>query len=271
MFMDEKIRLDIVLREKFGFSRERAKEAVEKGYVSSKGIIFKKPGEKVFRDIEIDIDEKGYLKYVGRGGLKLEKAIELFEIDIFDKVCIDVGASTGGFTDCMLQYGAKKVYSVDVGNGQLAEVIKNNPKVESMENTNIINLTKKDFPLSIDFASIDVSFVSLTKILYYVKEILNENGRAVALIKPQFEAGKQNIGKKGIVKNFKVHINVIKKIFAYVLEIGFKIENLSFSPIKGSEGNVEYIIYISKNGSGMEVSAFDKIIKNVVLDARKAL
>lgn len=269
--MCDKVRLDIILRERFGFSRERAKEAVEKGYVSSNGKIFKKPSEKVSSDVDIDIDERGYLKYVGRGGLKLEKAFELFDIDVSQKVCIDVGASTGGFTDCMLQYGAKKVYSVDVGTGQLADILKNNPKVVSMENTNISDLTKDDFPLQIDFASIDVSFVSLTKILGYVKDILGEQGEAVALIKPQFEAGRQNINRKGVVKNPKAHKNVIKAIFAYVSQIGFKIKNLSFSPIKGSEGNIEYIIHISKNDFGISAVDFNDVIEKVVFEANHKL
>jgi len=269
--MDDKVRLDIVLREKFGFSRERAKEAIEKGYVSFNGKIFCKPGEKVSPDTEIEIDEKGFLKYVGRGGLKLEKAIEVFGINMSGKICIDVGSSTGGFTDCMLKYGAEKIYAVDVGKGQLADVIRDNPKVVSFENTNITSLTKDDFSLSIDFASVDVSFVSLTKILSYVRDILSENGEAVALIKPQFEAGRQNISRKGIVKNFKVHKNVIKTIFIYASEIGFNIKNLSFSPIKGSDGNIEYIFYISKNGSSIKFSDFDSIIDNVIFEAGRVL
>ncbi len=269
--MCDKVRLDIVLRERFGFSRERAKEAVEKGYVSSNGTVFKKPSEKVLSDIDIEIDEKGYLKYVGRGGLKLEKAFETFDIDVFGKVCIDVGASTGGFTDCMLQYGAKKVYSVDVGTGQLAEILKNNPKVVSMENTNISNLTKGDFPLQIDFASVDVSFVSLTKILSYVSDILSDDGEAVVLIKPQFEAGRQNINRKGVVKNPKAQKNVIKAIFAYVSQIGFKVKNLSFSPIKGSEGNIEFILHISKDNSGIFSVDFNDIIEKVVFEANHKL
>ncbi len=269
--MNDKVRLDIVLRDKFGFSRERAKEVIEKGYVSSNGKIFCKSGEKIFSDIDIKVDERGFLKYVGRGGLKLEKAIELFDINILNRICVDVGASTGGFTDCMLKYGAKKVYAVDVGRGQLSDIIKDNPRVVSFENTNITSLTKNDFPLSVDFASIDVSFVSLTKILSYVKDILNENGEAVALIKPQFEAGKKNISRKGIVKSVKIHKNVVKTVFIYVSEIGFSIKNFSFSPIKGSDGNIEYIIYISKNDSGIKSSDFDNIIDNVIFEAGRVL
>jgi len=266
-FMCEKIRLDIIIKEKFGFSRERAKEAIEKGYVSLNGKILNKPSEKFFDDINITINEKGYLKYVGRGGLKLEKALDFFGIDICDKVCIDVGSSTGGFTDCMLQYGAKRVYAVDVGTAQLAEIIRNNHKVTVMENTNIVNLKKSDFSLSIDFATVDVSFISVVKILYYVENILNENGEAVILIKPQFEAGKQNINKKGIVKDPKVHINVIKSIAHYVMNLGFKIKNLSFSPIKGGDGNIEYLFYISKKSGDIYSDNFNNVIKRVVSEA----
>ncbi len=269
--MNEKIRLDLILKEKFGLSREQAKEAVINGYVSSKNKIFKKPGEKIFFNTDINVDEKGFLKYVGRGGLKLEKAIEEFNINILDKVCIDVGASTGGFTDCMLQYGAKKIFSVDVGTGQLSDIIKNNPKVISMENTNIVRLLKSDFSDEIDFASIDVSFVSLTKILPFVENILKDNGEAVALIKPQFEAGRNNISKKGIVKNPKVHKNIIKSVFVCALEIGFKIKNLSFSPIKGSEGNIEYVIYLSKNIGETKSVYFNDIIEKTVFDAQRTL
>jgi len=269
--MREKTRLDLVLKEKFGFSRERAKEAIEKGYVSFDGKIFKKPGEKVFKDTEFNIDEKGYLKYVGRGGLKLEKAIEVFDIDISDKVCIDVGASTGGFTDCMLRYGAKKVFAVDVGTRQLADIVKNNPKVISMENTNIVNCRKEDFYLSIDFAAVDVSFVSLTKILSYVKDILNQNGEAAVLIKPQFEAGRHKVCKKGIVKNPKTHKNVIKSVCVYVSELGFKIKNITFSPVKGSDGNIEYIIYISKVGCGINSLNLNGFIEKAVLEAHRLL
>lgn len=274
--MCEKIRLDIVLKERYGFSREVAKDAIEKGYVSYQGKIFKKAGEKVSGDIELTIDDKGFLKYVSRGGLKLEKAINEFGIDIVDKVCIDVGASTGGFTDCMLQFGAKKVYSVDVGHGQLADVIKNNPKVVSMENTNVVDLKRDDFPLCIDFASVDVSFVSLTKILSYVYDILGEEAETVALIKPQFEAGKQNINRKGIVKNPKAHKNVLKTVFTYVTSVGFKIKNISFSPVKGGDGNIEYIIYLSKKAdndtnSNIIAADFNKVIEKVVSEAQSKL
>ncbi len=269
--MCEKISLDLSLKEKFGFSREHAKEIIEKGYVSFGGKIFRKPGEKVFKDTEFNIDEKGYLKYVGRGGLKLEKAIEIFNIDISGKACIDVGSSTGGFTDCMLQYGAKTVFAVDVGTDQLSDIIKNNPKVISMENTNIVNCRKEDFSLSVDFATVDVSFVSLTKILSYVRDILNESGEAVILIKPQFEAGRQNVGRKGIVKNPKTHKNVIKSICAHVFELSFEIKNITFSPVKGSDGNIEYIMYISKIGKGINSMDFSEFIERVVSEAHRLL
>ncbi len=269
--MCEKVRLDLVLKEKFGFSRERAKDAIENGYVSSEGKIFRKPGERVSKNTIFNIDEKGYLKYVGRGGLKLEKAIELFNIDISGKVCIDVGASTGGFTDCMLRYGAELIFAVDVGTGQLADIIKNNPKVISMENTNIVNCRKEDFSLSVDFAAIDVSFVSLTKILPYVNDILNENGEAVILIKPQFEAGKRNVGRKGIVKNPKTHKNVIRSVCACISELGFKIKNITFSPIKGSAGNIEYIMHISKTGGEINLFDFNGFIDKAVSEAHRLL
>ena len=190
------------------------------------------------------------LPYVSRGGLKLEKAMKNFDVTLDSKVCMDVGASTGGFTDCMLQNGAVKVYSIDVGYGQLDWKLRNDPRVVCMEKTNIRYVVPEDIQEKPAFSSIDVSFISLTKVLGPVKEILSPGGEVVALIKPQFEAGREKVGKKGVVREKSTHLEVIQMVMAYAAEIGFEIRNLEFSPIKGPEGNIEYLLHLRNDARG---------------------
>ena len=193
----------------------------------------------------VQIEVRGNtLKYVSRGGLKLEKAMSRFGVQLAGKVCMDVGASTGGFTDCMLQNGAVKVYAVDVGHGQLAWKLRNDDRVICMEKTNIRYVTPEDIGDRIEFASIDVSFISLTKVLGPVKQLLTDEGQVVCLIKPQFEAGREKVGKKGVVREKSVHLEVIEMVMDYARSIGFGILGLEFSPIKGPEGNIEYLLYL---------------------------
>lgn len=197
------------------------------------------------------------LKYVSRGGLKLEKAMAEFGISLEGKICMDIGASTGGFTDCMLQNGAAKVYAVDVGYGQFAWKLRQDPRVVCMEKTNIRYVTPEDLADRLDFASADVSFISLDKVLGPAGELLKEHGEMVCLIKPQFEAGREKVGKKGVVRDREVHKEVIEKIARHAASLGFALKRLDYSPIKGPEGNIEYLIYIKKNGEGDAAEAFD--------------
>ncbi|SHH08684.1 TlyA family RNA methyltransferase [Tepidibacter thalassicus] len=242
-----KKRIDILLVEQGYFeSRERAKKAIMAGLVFIDGQRCDKAGTSVKEDCKIQV--KGNpIPYVSRGGLKLEKSIKNFGIDLENKVCLDIGASTGGFTDCMLQNKAKKVYSIDVGYGQLAWKLRQDDRVVCMERTNIRHVKFEDIGEYADFASIDVSFISLKLVLPKAKELLKDNGEVVALIKPQFEAGREKVGKKGVVREKETHIEVIEKIVDFAVEIGFEILNLDYSPIKGPEGNIEYLLYIRKN------------------------
>ncbi len=237
------LRLDIYLKEKMNISRQKAQELIESENVSVNKKCVTKPSYKVgeFDLVEVK-DTSEVLKYVGRGGYKLEKAIEEFRLKI-DGICLDIGASTGGFTDCMLQNGAKKVYAVDVGSNQLVEKIKLDKRVISMENTDI---RKADIE-RVDFIACDVSFISLKMILESVQRLLKDSGEAVLLIKPQFEAGKENISKKGVVKNPKVHKKVIREIIEYAKMLKLFCKGLIFSPIKGGDGNIEYLLYLSKD------------------------
>ncbi len=242
-----KERLDVLLVQvNLASSREKAKALILAGsvYVDGKQTI--KPS--IMADSESNIIEvRGTtLKYVSRGGLKLEKAIESFGISLENKVCMDIGASTGGFTDCMLQNGAKKVYAVDVGHGQLSEKLLSDARVINLENTNFRYMVPADLPESPDFISIDVSFISLTKILAPAMELLNEDGELVCLIKPQFEAGREKVGKKGVVKQPKIHKEVIRTVIDEAECLGFAFLNMDFSPIKGPEGNIEYLLHIKK-------------------------
>ena len=242
----KKERLDVLITEKgLAPSREQAKRLIMEGAVFVKGQREDKPGTNV--DIDADIEVRGHeQKYVSRGGLKLEKAMDTFPITLEGKICMDIGASTGGFTDCMLQNGASKVYAVDVGYGQFAWKLRNDPRVVCMEKTNIRYVTPEDIGEKLDFASCDVSFISLDKVLPAAKELLSERGEMVCLIKPQFEAGKEKVGKKGVVRDKKVHLEVIEKVLRDAEENGFYPYGLTFSPVKGPEGNIEYLIYMGK-------------------------
>ncbi|WP_455714099.1 TlyA family RNA methyltransferase [Anaerosporobacter sp.] len=242
-----KERLDVLLVQRnLAESREKAKAIIMSGNVFVEGQREDKAGS-MFPD-HVEIEVKGHsMKYVSRGGYKLEKAIEQYGVSVQDKVCMDVGSSTGGFTDCMLQNGAVKVYAVDVGTNQLAWSLRSDERVISMEKTNIRYVTREDINEPIAFSSIDVAFISLTKVLIPVRNLLDKNGQVVCLIKPQFEAGREKVGKKGVVREKSVHIEVIEKVIRFAVSIGFTILNLDYSPIKGPEGNIEYLLYIEKN------------------------
>lgn len=227
-------------------SREKAKALISAGIVYVGGRKISKPGESFDEAVEIEIRGEA-LKYVSRGGLKLEKAIDEFGLELTGAVCMDIGASTGGFTDCMLQNGAVKVYAVDVGSDQLAASLRSDSRVINMEHTNARTLTEKEIPEKIDFFSVDVSFISLCLILPALHNLLADGGKAVCLIKPQFEAGKEKVGKKGVIKDKNVHRGVIEKIENFVLDNGFSILGLTFSPVKGPEGNIEYLIYLQRS------------------------
>lgn len=245
--MAEKIRLDSYVFEKgFAESREKAKAYIMAGQVYVNGIKSLKAGLFVKDDDVIEV-RGDKLPFVSRGGLKLQKAIDCFGVDVRDCVCMDVGASTGGFTDCMLQHGAKKVYSVDVGYGQLSWKLRTDERVVNLERTNFRYVTDNEIPEIIDFSSVDVSFISLDKIIPVLYNRLKDDGEAVCLIKPQFEAGRENVGKKGVVRDPEIHKAVIEKVIAFTIKNGFSILALDFSPVKGPEGNIEYLIYIKKS------------------------
>ena len=263
-----KERLDVLLVERnLAESRERAKITIMEGLVLVNGQKVDKAGTMVKPDAEIRI-LGNTLPYVSRGGLKLEKALKTFPITLEGKVMADIGASTGGFTDCSLQNGASKVYAIDVGYGQLAWKLRQDDRVINMERTNVRYVTKEDVGELIDFASIDVAFISLTKVLGPVKELLKPAGELVALIKPQFEAGRENVGKKGVVKDPKIHEKVIEEVISFAKEIGFVICGLTYSPVKGPEGNIEYLMWASNNSESEEG---DIQIKDVVSEAHKTL
>ena len=247
-----KERLDVLLvKRNLAESREKAKALIMSGIVYVNGQKEDKAGTTFEETAPIEV-RGSTLKYVSRGGLKLEKAMDRFGVRLDGKICMDVGASTGGFTDCMLQNGAVKVYSVDVGHGQLAWKLRNDERVVCMEKTNIRYVTPEDIADPIGFASIDVSFISLTKVLGPVKDLLEDNGQIVCLIKPQFEAGREKVGKKGVVREPAVHLEVIDMVIDYALSIGFEALNLEFSPIKGPEGNIEYLLYLQKHPEDQE-------------------
>ncbi len=242
-----KERLDVLLVQKgLAPSREKAKTMIMEGNVFVDHQREDKAG--TFFDPSVNIEIHGNtLRYVSRGGLKLEKAMAQFDIALDDKVCMDIGASTGGFTDCMLQNGASKVYAVDVGYGQFAWKLRQDPRVVCMEKTNIRYVTPEDIADALDFASVDVSFISLTKVLGPAKELLKDGAEMVCLIKPQFEAGKEKVGKKGVVRDPAVHIEVIERVMLFAQSIGFGVLHLEYSPIKGPEGNIEYLVHMKKN------------------------
>ncbi len=248
--MQEKVkkeRLDVLLVSKgLAASREKAKAIIMSGTVFVDGEKEDKAGTVFPENVKIEV-RGNTLKYVSRGGLKLEKAMANFDITLKDKICMDVGASTGGFTDCMLQNGAVKVYSVDVGHGQLDWKLRNDERVVCMEKTNIRYVKPEDIDDVLDFASIDVSFISLTKVLPPVKNLLKDNGEIVCLIKPQFEAGREKVGKKGVVRDKKVHFEVIEMVTEFALSIELYPLELDFSPVKGPEGNIEYLLHLTKD------------------------
>ena len=245
-----KERLDVLLVKKnLAESREKAKAVIMAGIVYVDDQKEDKAGSMFEETAKIEV-RGSTLKYVSRGGLKLEKAMTHFGVTLDQKICMDVGASTGGFTDCMLQNGAVKVYSVDVGHGQLAWKLRNDPRVVCMEKTNIRYVTPEEIPDKIQFVSIDVSFISLTKVLGPVKALMEPDGQVVCLIKPQFEAGREKVGKKGVVRERSVHLEGIRMVAAFAGSIGFEALHLEFSPIKGPEGNIEYLLHLRNDAGG---------------------
>lgn len=267
--MSDKIRLDTAVFEAgLADSREKAKAMIMEGIVFVNNQKEDKPGTQIKSDARIEVrGEK--LPFASRGGLKLDKAVKVFELDLRDKICMDVGASHGGFTDCMLQNGASRVYSVDVGYGQLVWKLRNDPRVVNMERTNIRYVTHEQVPDELDFSSVDVSFISLTLVVPVVRELLKENGGIMCLIKPQFEAGRGKVGKKGVVREPEIHEEVINKIINLMYENKFQVLGLDYSPIKGPEGNIEYLIYARKSETAELFADID--VKQLVKDSHQQL
>ena len=248
-----KERLDVLLvKRNLAASREKAKAIIMSGNVYVDNQKEDKPGTTFPEESKIEV--RGHtLPYVSRGGLKLEKAMKEFQVSVEGKVCTDVGSSTGGFTDCMLQNGAVKVFAIDVGHGQLDWKLRQDERVVCMEKTNIRYVVPEDIGCAVDFVSIDVSFISLTKVLVPVKELMAERGQIVCLIKPQFEAGREKVGKKGVVREKETHMEVVRMVMDFALSIGFGVLGLAFSPIKGPEGNIEYLLYLQKTPTEEEL------------------
>lgn len=265
--MSNKTRLDVLLTERgLAESRQKAQAVIMAGHVFVAGQRVDKPGTAVLSDAPIEV--RGHtLPYVSRGGLKLEKAMKTFPITLTDKICADIGASTGGFTDCMLQNGARKVYAVDVGYGQLAWSLRSDERVVCMERTNARYLTHEQIPEELDFASVDVSFISLKLILPPLCGLLRQGGHVACLVKPQFEAGKEKVGKKGVVRDPAVHLEVLEHFLDYAKESGFTVLGLTYSPIRGPEGNIEYLGYLEK-GDWQECT-FD--LKALVAESHETL
>ena len=265
-----KKRLDVLLVERrLADSREKAKAIIMTGNVFVNGQREDKAGT-TFDEEKASIEIKGHtMKYVSRGGYKLEKAMDVFGVDVRDKVCMDIGSSTGGFTDCMLQNGAVKVFAVDVGRGQLDWKLRQDERVISMEKTNIRYVTPEDIGEAVAFASVDVSFISLALVLPAARNLLTEDGHMVCLIKPQFEAGREKVGKKGVVRDPATHRQVIEAVCSFALETGFSISGLTFSPVKGPEGNIEYLIYLKKSAPLQRPDAIE--IEEVVTLAHRSL
>lgn len=267
--MNTKKRLDAAVFEQgFCDSREKAKTLIMAGVVYVNNQKADKPGLQIKDDDSIEV-RSNPLKYVSRGGLKLEKAMSSFDIKLDGLVCADIGASTGGFTDCMLQNGAKKVYSIDVGYGQLAWKLRTDPRVVNMERTNFRYVTKEQLPDELSFASVDVSFISLSLIVPVMRTLMRNDAYAVCLIKPQFEAGRDKIGKKGVVRDKSVHIEVVDNIIGMMLNNGFSVSGLDYSPVKGPEGNIEYLILVQK--SDQPVNNLKTTAKDVVMRSHDAL
>lgn len=270
-----KARLDLILLEKGIFtSREKARAAIMTGKVLVNQQPVEKPGTMIKSDADITvIDDRQ--RYVSRGGYKLEKALKLFSLELKNKVVLDVGCSTGGFTDCSLQNGAERVLAVDVGYGQLAWTLRQDPRVKLMERTNIRYLSPEDLGETADLAVIDVSFISLGLVLPAVRELLQDGGQVVALIKPQFEAGREKVGKRGVVRDPKTHEEVIHKVIGQGKETGFKATALSFSPIRGPEGNIEYLILLDKTAFGDDTAPYsggvEEMVESIVAMAHSEL
>lgn len=275
-----KERLDVLLvRQGLAESREKAKAVIMAGCVYVNDQKEDKAGA-MFDGAKVQLEVRGNtLKYVSRGGVKLEKAVDAFGVELGGKICMDIGASTGGFTDCMLQNGAARVYSVDVGHGQLAWKLRNDGRVVCMEKTNFRYMVRGDIAEELDFASVDVSFISLDKILGPARNLLKPNAQMVCLIKPQFEAGREKVGKKGVVRDPAVHREVIGNVFSFTLAKGFQILHLDFSPIRGPEGNIEYLMHIRKaepvsedfDSVGFVRENYASLIKEIVENAHKVL
>lgn len=266
-----KIRLDqYLVQHGLIQSRERAKAMIMSGVVFVNEQKVDKAGEMIKEDAKVEV--RGHdIGYVSRGGLKLEKAMQCFPLTPKGKVCMDIGASTGGFTDCMLQNGAVKVYSVDVGHGQLDWKLRNDPRVVCMERTNIRYVVPEDIEERPSFVSIDVSFISLTKVLLPVRNLMEENGEIAALIKPQFEAGREKVGKKGVVRDPAVHKEVIEMVISYAKSISFGVRHLEFSPIKGPEGNIEYLVHLVRLPDGVTEEETNVDVDAVVKSAHDTL
>ena len=256
--MNHKTRLDILLTERgMAQSRSQAQALILAGDVYANGVKCTKAGELFTEDAEIEV--RGGCPYVSRGGLKLEKALREFGVDPTGYVCSDSGASTGGFTDCLLQNGAKKVYAIDVGYGQLAWKIRNDPRVVVMERTNVRYLTPDDLEDALDLAVVDVSFISLHTVLPVIRKLLAPSGQIVCLIKPQFEAGKGSVGKKGVVRDPEVHLAVLERFLTLVDELQMKLQHLTFSPVKGPEGNIEFLAHLSSEGEAIHPQLSDLV------------
>ncbi|HHY73100.1 MAG TPA: TlyA family RNA methyltransferase [Bacillus bacterium] len=267
----KKERVDVLLVERGLFeTREKAKRAIMAGLVYTPDERIDKPGLKI--EVETPLEVKGkVMPYVSRGGLKLEKAIKVFNLDLHDKIVLDIGASTGGFTDCSLQNGAKLVYALDVGYNQLAWKLRQDDRVTVMERTNFRYVTTENFLQGLpNFATIDVSFISLKLILPVLKTILTTGGEVVCLVKPQFEAGKDEVGKKGIIRDKKIHCNVLQDVIQFAHEIGFSVNAASYSPITGGEGNIEFLLHLSwHEGNNEQFNAID--VEQIVNDAHETL
>ena len=271
--MSSKKRLDVTMVERgLAESRQKAQAVIMAGQVYVNGQKVDKAGAPVAEDAAIEVRGKT-LAYVSRGGLKLEKAMELWPIRLEGAVCADIGASTGGFTDCMLQNGAVKVYSVDVGYGQLAWSLRNDPRVVNLERTNIRYITEEQIPELVDFISVDVSFISLTLVLPVAWKLLKEGAEMVCLVKPQFEAGKDKVGKKGVVREPQIHREVIEKVVDCAQQLGFSIMGLDFSPIKGPEGNIEYLLFLQKpvGAEQAQLCLNEESVGQVVQNAHESL
>jgi 23S rRNA (cytidine1920-2'-O)/16S rRNA (cytidine1409-2'-O)-methyltransferase len=265
-----KERLDVLLVKRgLVESREKAKTTLMAGLVLVDGQKIDKAGTMVKEEAELRILGSA-LPYVSRGGLKLEKAVKVFGISLAGKVMADIGASTGGFTDCALQNGAAKVFAIDVGYGQLAWKLRNDPRVVNMERTNIRYVRPEDIGELLDFASIDVAFISLTKVLEPARNLLKDTGEIAALIKPQFEAGRGSVGKKGVVRDPEVHKRVIREVTEFSREIGFFPAGLTFSPVKGPEGNIEYLVHLVRSETGPDAATEEKIA-GVTAEAHRTL